>query len=313
MRPTGGSGSPNSRMLPKTEGGLRPTRHPILMKNNQRKIIKKPKRIKSHKFFPRSMEKTLLLLVLILTSQIASQSADVIIYRDGVAHVKISIKLNEELYYIRLPLLGGIISNIIVYDENKELLNYEINDNEIEIYSLESKLITLEYDTHDLTFKSRELWTLKIDAPFEIDVTFPDGAIIMGINTLPKQIAIEDSKIKMVLNPGYYEIDYIIPISYTEPMIEGKVLLIFTIIATSIIVILAVITILKRKKIEGGKEEEKILNFIKKNKGRVLEAEIRAAFPEIPRTTLWRMLKRLEKRGVIKIKKIGLQNLVELT
>ncbi|MCS7097582.1 MAG: hypothetical protein NZ922_01175 [Candidatus Methanomethyliaceae archaeon] len=262
------------------------------------------------------MKKALLLLVLILipqilTSQITSQSANIIIYRDGVVHVKIFIELSEDLYYIKLPLLSRNVSNVVVYDENRELLNYEINDDEIEIYSLESKLITLEYDTNALTFKSKELWTFKLDAPFEIEVTFPDGAVIMGISAIPKQIAIENGKVKMVLNPGYYEIDYIIPISYTEPMSINP--LIFTIV---VIPAMICILLLRRRKvgekIEGG-DEEKILNFIRKNKGRALEAEIRAAFPEIPRTTLWRMLKRLEKRGIIKIKKVGLQNLVELT
>ncbi len=60
-------------------------------------------------------------------------------------------------------------------------------------------------------------------------------------------------------------------------------------------------------------EEEEVLKFIKNRGGKALEAELREAFPDIPRTSMWRLVKRLERRGKVKVKKIGLQNVVEAT
>ncbi|MEM1885571.1 MAG: hypothetical protein QXZ24_08190 [Candidatus Jordarchaeales archaeon] len=43
-----------------------------------------------------------------------------------------------------------------------------------------------------------------------------------------------------------------------------------------------------------------------------MEAELRKAFPNIPRTTMWRLIKKLEKKGILRVRKVGLQNVVEL-
>ena len=59
-------------------------------------------------------------------------------------------------------------------------------------------------------------------------------------------------------------------------------------------------------------EEKNVILFIAENKGQAFESQIRERFPDIPRTSLWRLVKRLEKLEIIKVKKIGLENQVEL-
>ncbi|MCS7096526.1 MAG: hypothetical protein RMK50_05650, partial [Nitrososphaerota archaeon] len=69
----------------------------------------------------------------------------------------------------------------------------------------------------------------------------------------------------------------------------------------------------RRKRFAGLRyEEAEVLRFIKERGGRVLEAELREAFPDIPRTSMWRLVKRLERRKQVRVKKVGLQNVVEL-
>ncbi|MFQ5711782.1 MAG: helix-turn-helix transcriptional regulator [Candidatus Geothermarchaeales archaeon] len=58
-------------------------------------------------------------------------------------------------------------------------------------------------------------------------------------------------------------------------------------------------------------EEKNIIRFIFERGGRVLEAEIREEF-DLPRTSVWRMAKRLEDMGIVVIRKVGLQNQIEL-
>ena len=61
-----------------------------------------------------------------------------------------------------------------------------------------------------------------------------------------------------------------------------------------------------------NKEEKDVIQFLAENKGKAFESQIRERFPSIPRTSLWRLVKRLEKREIIRVKKIGLENQVEL-
>lgn len=61
-----------------------------------------------------------------------------------------------------------------------------------------------------------------------------------------------------------------------------------------------------------NKEEKDVIEFLAENEGKAFESQIRERFPDIPRTSLWRLVKRLEKLEIIRVKKIGLENQVEL-
>jgi uncharacterized membrane protein len=61
-----------------------------------------------------------------------------------------------------------------------------------------------------------------------------------------------------------------------------------------------------------NKEEQDVIQFLAENDGKAFESQIRERFPGIPRTSLWRLVRRLEKLGIVKVKKIGLENQVEL-
>ena len=59
-------------------------------------------------------------------------------------------------------------------------------------------------------------------------------------------------------------------------------------------------------------EDKEVIMFIAEKGGKAFEAEIRERFPDMPRTSLWRLVKRLEKFDIVKIKRVGLENQVEL-
>jgi uncharacterized membrane protein len=61
-----------------------------------------------------------------------------------------------------------------------------------------------------------------------------------------------------------------------------------------------------------NKEEKDVIQFLAENEGKAFESQIRERFPDIPRTSLWRLVKRLEKLEILGVKKIGLENQVEL-
>ena len=61
-----------------------------------------------------------------------------------------------------------------------------------------------------------------------------------------------------------------------------------------------------------NKEEKDVIRFLADNERKAFESQIREQFPDIPRTSLWRLVRRLEKLEIVKVKKIGLENQVEL-
>ena len=61
-----------------------------------------------------------------------------------------------------------------------------------------------------------------------------------------------------------------------------------------------------------NREEKDVIQFLVENDGKAFEAEIRVKFPDMPRTSLWRLVKRLEKLDIVSIKKIGHENRVQL-
>lgn len=58
-------------------------------------------------------------------------------------------------------------------------------------------------------------------------------------------------------------------------------------------------------------EDREAVQFIAECGGEAFEGEIRNRF-KLPRTTMWRMMQRLEREGVANILKIGGQNLIRI-
>ncbi|MFQ6086151.1 MAG: helix-turn-helix transcriptional regulator, partial [Candidatus Bathyarchaeia archaeon] len=59
------------------------------------------------------------------------------------------------------------------------------------------------------------------------------------------------------------------------------------------------------------RSDREVVRFIAERGGEVLESEIRSKF-DLPKTTVWRLVKRLEENGIVRVKKFGKQNYVQL-
>jgi len=60
------------------------------------------------------------------------------------------------------------------------------------------------------------------------------------------------------------------------------------------------------------KEDREVIRFLEEKGGKAFESEVRERFPDMPRTSLWRLVKRLERMEVVTVKRIGLQNQIKL-
>jgi uncharacterized membrane protein len=58
-------------------------------------------------------------------------------------------------------------------------------------------------------------------------------------------------------------------------------------------------------------EDQQVLRFLVEKEGAAFESEIRTKF-QLPKTTIWRLVKRLEREELVEIRKAGGQNLIKL-
>ena len=345
-------------------------------------------------------------------SSFYTESFTITLYRDGLAHIRHIIRVNDIVPEVSLPLLSESVNNILVLDENETLLEYEIDGSNITIFTLGARKVTLEYETWLLTSMKAGVWTLSFQNPYNATVKLPEYAEVIFINDAPLSIDAEGNRIMLHLSPGVWEISYILPIAPSanfkvshlkispeeaEPgedvtisvlvtnvgdrkgfydvilKVNGSVedvksitldagksinikfrvskketgtyivevdglkkefrikerrfvvtlnhMILISVIVVSVIAAAFAFTWRRRKpSIEKilkknphlREEERNVLVFLAENNGRAFESEIRQRFPEIPRTTLWRLIRRLEKEEIVKIRRIGRENLVEL-
>ncbi|WNZ29469.1 MAG: hypothetical protein IAX21_00950 [Candidatus Bathyarchaeota archaeon] len=368
-----------------------------------------------------------LLIVLILAvpkvvagvTEFQIDSTDLQVYRDGLVRVTQTLTVNETLPVISFPLLGAYsVDNFIVLDENNTFLDYEIGASNLTVFTLGTTRVSVQYDTHSLTSKNAEVWTLLVNTPYNVTVFLPEDSTIVYLNGVPDSINTNGNTISMSLFASQWEISYTFPLnppanflvsnlkvtpveikpneevtvsvtvtniggqtgSYTVPFIVNQVteetksvtlakgdstsvefkvtkqtlgtysinvdglVQTFTVTETptipvepsdsfppeylvAVAVVAAVIItllffVMKRKGPcaenifknypQLNPEEKDVIQFLSDNDGKAFESQVREKFPNIPRTSLWRLIKRLERLEIVNVKKIGLENQVEL-
>jgi len=257
-------------------------------------------------------------------------SAELAVYRDGLVHVTQTVTVDELAPEITLPLLSSSIENVIVVDGNQQVVDYEVNGADLSVFTLGATQISVDYDTVALTMKEAEVWTLIVDTPHASAVFLPQNSTVIYLNTVPTSIETSSTGIKMSLASGHWEISYVLPLTSGDgPDDNGSPdsaipwdYIISAIVAV-IAVVISIILIIRRRRAPNvkkavkahpqlKKEDKEVIEFLAEKGGQAFEAEIRERFPDMPRTSLWRLVRRLERLEIVEVKKIGLENQVQL-
>ena len=250
------------------------------------------------------------------------------VYQDGLVHVQYNITCNETYPEVNITMLTTKMENILISDEDGMPLGYEIIGNNITIYTLGATSINIEYDTFSFTSMEEGIWTLRLNVTDNLEVKLPKAAIIVYINEIPLSITSDEESTILQLCKGRWEISYYFTV--IEPT-QGEKHQNFIELAYYLggggIVLISLLLYLKMRKNkkrhikvdrliekhpELNEEEINVIRVIANNNGRIFEAELRKRFTGIPRTTLWRLIKRLEKKGIVHVEKIGNQNVIEI-
>lgn len=273
-----------------------------------------------------------LLLFLVLTINSAAcaenfenNSANLTVYRDGLTHIEQTLTVNELAPQITVPILTASAENIVILDNSEKPLDYDLTSSNLTIYTLGANQIQIEYDTLALTSKQGETWTLIFDNAYNLTVHLPVNSTVIYLNQMPTTINTNTDVIALTILPGHWEISYILLLIAPQITVLGFSIPTEIIVGIVITVVVAIVGLfyffkLRKPSVQKfvkenpqlTKEDRAVLEFLIEKKGKAFEAEIRERFPELPRTSLWRLVRRLERLEIIEVKKIGLENQVEL-
>jgi len=257
------------------------------------------------------------------------ESIDLTVYRDGLVHITQTLIVDDLAPEVTLPLLSTSVENLIVLDESQLAVDYEINGGNLTVFTLGAERVLVEYDTVSLTRKEAEGWTLIADNPYNLTVFLPQNATVIYLNQMPTAIDTSGTKIKLSLYPSQWEISYVLPLLPDDGTEDGAPLpgipieYLIAAIAVVTVVVLSALLIVRRRRgpnvektikahPELKQEDKEVIEFLAEKGGKAFEAEIRERFPDMPRTSLWRLVRRLERLEIVEVKRIGLENQVEL-
>jgi uncharacterized membrane protein len=278
---------------------------------------------------------TIALLTLFLFSAFGSAAAEfqfkvetmtIKVYRDGLIHVTQTLIVDSLLPEVVVPLLSSSVENLIVLDENQLAVDYQQNAANLTVFTLGAPHLSIEYDTIALTNKEADVWTLILNHSYNLTVSLPKNSTIVYLNQVPTTIDTTGEELYLSLHPGQWELSYIVPLQLEVQNNGAWAIPIEYLIVTAIAVaaaILIVIFVVRRKRTINVKkilsrhpdlvrEDIAVIEFLAEKDGKAFEAEIRERFPDMPRTSLWRLVRRLEGLELVEIKRIGLENQVQL-
>ena len=217
----------------------------------------------------------------------------------------ITIKLIGEPFYIEAT-SSGIPQPI------------SINSSTVTIIAPIGEEIKLEYLTYEITNKTGVEWTLSYTSEWPTSVIFPEEAVILEVTPEDFDVDIVNNSVAMVFTPGDVTITYVIvPVKGGEP--EGpagpplKLDENFPLYIT-IILLLGLGSYILYKKLRGrssipieltylDERDEQILEVLSKE-GELTARELMEK-TGIPKTPLYRRLRRLVKQGYIKQRSVS--------
>lgn len=254
----------------------------------------------------------------------------VIVYRDGVSVISQNITVIDIVPQVSVGLLSVEAENVLVGDEVGAPLGYQIRNGTIIIDTLGATSVFITYQTTQLTDKDGPIWSFNLSLHNPASIILPDRSTIVFLNEIPDSITTLQNRTALFVGEGDWLIKYILPLQIIPG--QGEIdsvsgsedpfgfvnnnLFLPVIVAATMISGIAIYIRRSGRSVRHASvnlrpEEEEVLRFIREQGGMVLESELRKKFI-LPKTSMWRMAKRLERAGLVKINRVGLQNEIEL-
>ncbi len=255
----------------------------------------------------------LLLLLVIAQPQPAVK---IVVYPSGYARItyyaSVTALVPETFKEIGSPQL------ITAYYTNGTPVPYVSQNGTITLEPPYNGTVTVDYYTESIITKNSLSWTLNISTPYTAVIQLPYNSSLIYINRVPESVSVVNGSILLTVAPGNWSVGYILaPPAQVSPVTQSYQTYYYAIVAAVVVLAVAVsLLVLRRRRrtssIESLRDlDRQIIRYLKDHGGSAREGEIRQALV-IPKTTEWRAIKRLEREGIVKVRKVGKDNVVEL-
>ena len=149
----------------------------------------------------------------------STRTLDFSLFPDGSTHVTYSLESDPFLPDTEVSLYGDSLENLVVVDENGFLLSTQSENNILQVETLGSSNILINYDTYSLISKDGKIWSFEVDSPVEFNVIMPENSVIVGMSTFPIDMGVESDRTKILLPSGMAEITYFLAVAESSQVL----------------------------------------------------------------------------------------------
>ena len=169
-------------------------------------------------------ERRLFLLVFLLLSPIITvkgqdytpNSLTIDVFPDGSANIDYRIEPDPTLVRVNVTLPGENYADLIALDQDGIILDWDQNNEGIEVDSIGAYELIISYSSSDLTNKTGSTWTVSVDSPISTLYHLPKDAVLVGLSSTPSSISIIDNRTVITMPPGLNRITYILGTTGTQ-------------------------------------------------------------------------------------------------
>ncbi len=228
------------------------------------------------------------------------------VFNDGTAKVVYNVSSNIIPLTVTLPLLGK--AYYIEAFSNNTPIPVQYNGTHVTLTIL-SNNTSIAYYTSNLTWKKGYEWTLRVSSPWTITIVLPSDSLVYYVEPEDFDVTVIDNEIGFRFKPGVIEVKYLIvplpPATSTNTSSQGGLgfsQLYFTIPLAVVVAGIGLFMYLRkargREELRLVDERDKMIVKVLLEEGELTPQEI-VEKTGIPKTPLYRRLKRLEKQGII--------------
>lgn len=240
---------------------------------------------------------------------------------DGVVHVSMTVALDEGLHKVKVP-VEPVVPTLIARVSGRPI-PIAYSNNSVYLVLDEASNVTIEYIAN-ITL-TEGIFHLNVLSEDVVKILFPSTAILL---TWPEERILDARVLQdrlLMLVRGPLTLKYVlrvaaipthVPIPSTQPRAIGPPHEVWVAmgVAASVIVTAVLATLRRRERSLGdmlGDADKAIVRALEAMGGSALQAELQNNL-RLPKTTLWRHIKKLERLGIVKVEKVGAQNRVIL-
>jgi len=291
----------------------------------------------------------LLLLTVPIAACLPEEYASLTVLEGGLVRVDYLLSVNATSI-VDVSLIGAPISElgVIVVDEASNPLAYNINEssNTMSIVALNCSEIKISYYTQSIITFSRGVWSLEYSSPTKSIVRLPRGSTIVSMSTVPALISTSDSLLVLEFPRGRVALSFAYlppsvpqqkpqapsqpspPTSKTPtqqnetsasrsgPTSQGtpsslNIGTISTALIAGLLGLVAASYLIKRRRGSLSEEDREIVDLLRRAGGGMFQSDM-GLYVNMPTTTLWRRVRRLQELGYVRVEKVGGRNYVRL-